>query len=863
MHTPAMRQYLEIKDRYPEMLLFFRMGDFYELFFDDAVRASELLGITLTQRGLSDSKPIRMAGVPHHSVDDYLSRLVKMGESVAICEQLGDPDGKGPIQREVTRVVTPGTLTDSGLIGDKRSCVAMALVVRADRAGYAWMELSEGAFRVGEVAAGRLADCLARVDPAEIVVVESARLPPGASGKVTFLPDWRTDPDLAERTLREHFGVANLLGLGLDGMRLGVLAAHMLLVYVRNTQKDSLRHIRAMRVEKDGDFVKMDATARASLELTRTVRGQASPTLFSVMDSCETPMGSRLLAHDLHNPPRDRRMANARLDRVGALCAGNPREVAAALRGTGDLQRIVTRISLRTARPRDLVSLSQTLRRLPGLAALLRDTGDEACGALADGVTPPPDLVELLQGAIADNAPNNLRDGGVIADGHDPRIDELRELVRNSDGKREEMQKRERERTGIDRLRIGYNKVFGYFIEVSRQRSDQVPDDYRRRQTLLHTERYITDELKAFETRVLDASANLAILEHEAFNALLDRLAAVTGTLQDLAGMVAEADLCAALACLAAEHRWTRPVFEDRPELRIRNGRHPVVETQVDHFEANDVALGDGRRLLLLTGPNMGGKSTYMRQVALIALMAHVGSFVPADEAVIGGIDAIYTRIGSLDDLGGGLSTFMVEMTETANIVNNATGRSLVILDEIGRGTSTYDGLAVAWAVVESLVGNEQPLTLFATHYFELTEVVERLAGAENIHVEAKEVDDRVVFMHKIRPGPANKSYGIQVAALAGLPRDVLRQAKRRLGELQEHPGAQGRHPGQGSLFVDGGPEREADPEIERDLAVLDRLERELALVDADATTPLEALRKLYTLRDIVSRPPGDREGEG
>jgi len=858
MPTPMIRQYLEAKEQHPGSLLFFRMGDFYELFFDDAVRASQLLGITLTQRGQSDSEPVKMAGVPFHAVDDYLSRLVKMGESVAICEQTGDPAAKGLVEREVTRIVTPGTLTESGLLGDKQQCVAAAVHVRGGEAGYAWTDLSEGTFCAGAIPEARLADCLARIRPAEVIALESAPVPPGVDGKVSFMPDWRADAEGAERALKEHFGVSTLAGLGLDGMSLATQAAHMLLTYTRNAHKSVLGHISAVRVERDGEHISMDARARASLELTDPLRGSSAPTLLTVMDRCRTAMGSRLLAYSLHNPSRDRAGVESRLDRVESLqedCA----RLSGILKGMADLRRITTRISLGTARPRDLAGLSQALERIPDLAAALREREGEARESLASTLEPPEEVRDLLRRGIAAEPPPNARDGGVIAPGFDARVDELRDLVENSDRKLDEMLERERERTGNDRLKIGYNKVFGYYIEISRARAQEVPADYERRQSLVNAERFATQELKEFESRILDASSRLADLEADIFSDILRQVAERTGELQRLADAVAEADLCVCLASLAADNKWVRPSLTEESGLRIVGGRHPVVEPQVEHFEANDLQFDASRRLLLLTGPNMGGKSTYMRQCALITIMAHIGSFVPAAEAEIGPVNAIYTRIGAQDDLSGGLSTFMVEMTETANIVNNADRDSLVLLDEIGRGTSTYDGLAVAWSVIESLMEGRRPMTLFATHYFELTDVVEELDGAGNIHVDAKEAGDRVVFLHKIRPGPANRSYGIQVAALAGLPRSVVARAKRRLGALESRS-AEGNSVQRSLFAVDA--EAEASQQTERDLDLLERLAKEIREADPDELAPLDALRKVYALRKILEGAEEERRGE-
>ena len=857
------RQYLDIKGRHPGSFLFFRMGDFYELFFDDAVKASQLLGITLTQRGYSDSKPVKMAGVPHHAVDEYLTRLVKMGESVAICEQLGDPDGKGPVEREVVRVVTPGTLTEGELLSDKRACVAAALVAAAGKVGYAWTELSEGTFRVGTAEPDKLRDCLARIRPAEVIMLESAQVPSGVDGRITFVPDWRTDAALAEEALKRQFKVATLAGLGLDSMPLAVQAAHMLVDYSAGAQKDALQHIRSLKVERDGDYIVMNESVRTSLELTATLRGEPEPTLFSVLDRCRTPMGSRLLAHALHHPLRDRIPVNRRLDRVETLRSRHAL-LAGMLKGAADLRRITTRITLRTARPRDLAGMAQTLARLPGLASELAALDNPSCSALAEALRPPAEASALLSSALAENPSHNVREGNVIAPGYNAHIDELRDLTGNTQRLIDEMAERERSRTGNERLKIGYNKVFGYYIEVSRSRADDVPEDYQRRQSLVHAERFATSELKEFEEKILDAHARLGELEQQVYSELLDKLAGHAPSLQKVGEAAAEADLCLAFAELAEERGWVRPVLTDKSELRIIDGRHPVVENQVEHFEANDLELGSENRLLLLTGPNMGGKSTYMRQNALIVLMAHVGSFVPAAEAEIGAVGSLYTRIGAQDDLGGGLSTFMAEMTETADIVNNADGNSLVLLDEIGRGTSTFDGLAVAWSVIESLMERTRPMTLFATHYFELTEVADAIPGVRNIHVEARESGDHIVFMHKIRPGPANRSYGIQVAALAGMPPSLIRRAKRLLGELERRGGDQNGRPLQQGLFSEDAPSPQMDKEAMRDLALLDKLMLELSAADPDSLAPIDALHKIYRLCRILEetrRNGGKEEG--
>ena len=843
-HTPMMQQYLGLKAQYPEMLLFYRMGDFYELFYDDAEKAARILDITLATRGVSAGAPIKMAGVPWHAIDQYLAKLVKLGESVAICEQIGDPaTAKGPVERAVTRVVTPGTLTEAALLDDKADNILLALAAERSRIGLAWLNLASGEFRAAETPARALADELQRIRPAELLVADGAslELPPEAAA-VTRLPAWQFDLDAARRTLTEHFGVRDLAGFGCEDFGPAIAAAGALLAYARRTQSQALTHVVALVPERDDAFVRMDGATRRSLELTETLRGTPSPTLFSLLDVCATGMGSRLLRHWLHHPPRDRAIAAERHAAVHALCGeagtGPYRAVHAVLRGIADIERIAGRIALRTARPRDLASLRNSLAVMPELQRLLSGVDAARLAALAQELSSPPDCVDLLRRAIAEAPSPMVRDGGVIAAGYSAELDELHALQTNAGEFLVALETRERERTGIPNLRVEYNRVHGFYIEVTNAHADKVPPDYRRRQTLKNAERYITPELKSFEDRALSAQERAAALEKRLYDEVLAELAPAAPRLHALARAVAETDVLAAFAATSVARDWRRPEFVDELAIEIDAGRHPVVESEIDRFIANDTRLAPTRRLLLITGPNMGGKSTYMRQVALIALLAHIGSFVPARAARIGPVDQIFTRIGAADDLAGGRSTFMVEMIESASILHNATGASLVLVDEVGRGTSTFDGLALAWAIARELVERNRSYTLFATHYFELTRLAQEYREVANVHLDAVEHKDRIVFLHALEEGPASQSYGLQVAALAGVPAGAIRAARRYLQEL-EHRAAT--HRGQTDLFV-------APPasEPERHPA-LDLLEA----VNADELTPREALELVYRLKKL------------
>jgi DNA mismatch repair protein MutS len=843
-HTPMMQQYLGLKARHPDMLLFYRMGDFYELFHDDAEKASRLLDLTLTTRGASAGAPIRMAGVPWQSIEQYLAKLVKLGESAAICEQIGDPaTSKGPVERAVTRIVTPGTLTDSALVDDKTDNILAAVHAERQLVGLAWLNLASGEFRVAEVPLRKLADELQRIRPAELLVVDGGGTdPPDGGSAVTRLPAWQFDLDGATRLLAEHFGVAGLAGFGCEDLRPAIAAAGALLAYARRTQSQSLGHVVALVPERDGLYLRMDAATRRNLELTETLRGTPAPTLMSRLDACATGMGSRLLRQWLHHPLRDRATVAARHEAVerlrGESGAGPHRALHAALRHVADVERIAGRIALRTARPRDLAGLRDSLARMPELQGILGGAAAARLEELAAALTPPPDVFALLQRAIAAEPGAMVRDGGVIAAGYDAGLDELRRLQSNAGEFLVALETRERERTGIPNLRVEYNRVHGFYIEVTNAQAAKVPDDYRRRQTLKNAERYITPELKAFEDKALSAQERALALEKRLYDGLLETLAPDAPRLQSVARAVAELDVLAAFAAVALERDWSRPSFADELAIDIDAGRHPVVEAEVEPFIANDTRLSPTRRMLLITGPNMGGKSTYMRQVALIVLLAHVGSFVPARAARIGPVDQLFTRIGAADDLAGGRSTFMVEMTESANILHNATEQSLVLMDEVGRGTSTFDGLALAWAIARHLVERSRSYTLFATHYFELTKLAQEYREVANVHLDAVEHKDKIVFLHALEEGPASQSYGLQVAALAGVPPAVIRAARRHLQALEQRTVDRG---GQPDLFVaPPAPEPAGHP-------ALDLLES----VDPDALTPREALELVYRLRKL------------
>ena len=842
-HTPMMQQYLRIKAEHPDQLVFYRMGDFYELFFGDAEKAARLLDITLTQRGKSAGKPIPMAGIPYHAAENYLGRLVRLGESVVICEQLGDPaTSKGPVERGVVRIVTPGTVSDEALLDARRDTLLCALANDGDLFAAASLDLAAGRLTVTEVEGHEaLLALIQRWQPAEVLFSEDALIPesvrqrPGARS----CPPWEFDRETAERLLCRQFGTQDLGGFG-DPGPLSVAAAGCLVAYARETQRTELPHLQGMMLESADDGIQMDAATRRNLELTETLDGRDTHTLAWVLDSTVTAMGGRLLKRWLTQPLRDRHVLGARMDCLATLREGWLFEgVRETLDHVGDMERILGRVALRSARPRDLQRLGRSLAAVPVLRQRLPQQG--ALGALRDTLTEFPERVELLERAIIENPPVLMRDGGVIAAGFNSELDELRSISENAGNVLVDIETRERERTGLATLRVKYNRVHGYFIELSRKDAEQAPADYVRRQTMKNTERFITPELKQFEDKALSASSKALALEKRIYEQLLETLNEDLHRLQQTAAALSELDV---LACFAERSEALDLVpaeLVDEPCIDITDGRHPVVEQALEEaFVPNSLALDPATRMLVITGPNMGGKSTYMRQTALIVLMAYVGCCVPAASARIGPIDRIFTRIGSSDDLAGGRSTFMVEMTETANILNNATAKSLVLMDEIGRGTSTFDGLALAWAAATHLARQIHAFTLFATHYFELTRLPDQIEGVGNAHLTASEHGDGIVFLHRVQEGPASQSYGLQVAQLAGVPSTVIRQAQEKLLELEAGAPAAGATtastaPQQPDLFTSGpGP-----------------LEKAIDELDPDALTPRQALERLYELKSL------------
>jgi len=838
-----MQQYLRLKAQVPDVLLFYRMGDFYELFFEDARRAARLLDITLTARGQSGGEPIPMAGVPVQTLDTYLARAVRKGESVAICEQIGDPSkAKGPVERQIVRIVTPGTVTDDALLEERRDTLLAALSVGAERYGLAWLELSSGRFQAMEFAgAEALGGELERLRPAELLVPESfARVPAGFSGAVRQRPPWHFESGSAERQLCEQFGTRDLAGFGLSSQPLAIGAAGCLLNYVRETQKSALPHLRGIRCELRDDALLLDAATRRNLELDASLSGRGDSTLVGVLDRTATAMGGRELRRWVQRPLRDRSQRELRLQAVESIVdAAGHVPLHEVLRRVGDVERILARVALRSARPRDLAQLRDALGCLPELQDLLRVFDSPLVQQLAAATGTHPDTQALLVRALMETPAAMLREGGVIAPGYDADLDELRRISEHSDEALLDLEVREREKTGFANLRFGYNRVQGYYIEVSRSQADQVPAHWVRRQTVKNAERYITTELKSFEDKVLGARDRALARERELYEALLDLLIAELPRLQATASALAALDVLANLAERAVSMRMVKPRLVDESTIDIRGGRHLVVEQNLDApFVPNDLSLHEGRRMLIVTGPNMGGKSTYMRQSALIAILAGIGSFVPADSAVIGPIDRIFTRIGAADDLAGGRSTFMVEMTEAANILNNATRDSLVLMDEIGRGTSTYDGLSLAWACARHIGREVGAFTLFATHYFELTALADELPACANVHLDATEHGDQLVFLHAVKEGPANQSYGLQVARLAGVPKTVVGEARRYLQELERRDHAH----------------RPEAPQQQLDLAVPQDPEEtaalaELRALDPDALSPKDALALLYRLK--------------
>ncbi len=839
-HTPMMRQYLAIKAEHPEDLLFYRMGDFYELFYEDARRASERLGIMLTTRGESAGAPIPMAGVPVHAVENYLARLLERGERVVIAEQVGEADGNGPMRREVTRILSPGTVTDEALL-DASDAVLVAALARTDeRFGLATLDLAGGELTLAEYASADERDAaLVAAAPAELLAAEDRKAAVPGRHALRQRPPWHFDPANGRKALTRQFGVADLAGYDAEDLSAALGAAGALLAYAAETGTASLPQLdRLIRLRPEKGLI-VDATTRRNLEIEENLSGADGLTLLGVLDRSVTPMGARLLRRRLREPLRDREALNERLDAVESLMHGE--SLAAlrdGLRGLGDLERILTRAALGTATPRDLARLRDALARIPAIGEQLTPPLAGRLAPLAASLDPHPDLSAELARALLENPPAALKDGEVIAGGYDEALDEARAMDEDAGARMLAFERSERERSGLANLKVGYNRVHGYYIELARRDAERAPVEYTRRQTLKHAERYVTPELKRFENEVLSARERARARERTLYAALVARVAADLATLRALAHALAELDVLATLAERARALDWVRPEFGDAPGLAIEGGRHPVVEAaQSAPFVPNDLALDAERRMLILTGPNMGGKSTYMRQAALIVLLAHIGSFVPASRVTIGPIDRIASRIGAADDLARGRSTFMVEMVETARILNTATPESLLIMDEIGRGTGTYDGISLARAVAEALAARGA-LTLFATHYFELTDLPEMLAGVANAHVEAREHAGGLAFLYSVREGPARQSYGLEVARLAGVPRSVIERARKHLAELEAsrpHPAAQT------EMFTSAAIAARPDPLRER-----------LAELDPDALSPRGALDLLYELKKLL-----------
>ena len=860
-HTPMMAQYLRLKADFPDTLLFYRMGDFYEMFYADAERAAALLDITLTTRGQSAGQPIPMAGVPFHSVDGYLARLIKLGESVAICEQIGDPaTSKGPVERKVVRVVTPGTLTDSELLNDKSESMLLAVHAGArTRCGLAWLAVTQGQVHLAECAADELPAWLERIAPSELLLpadaapafeqrLREARPAAGRAPALTHRPEFQFDAALGRRKLLEQLQAASLAGWNADDLPHAHAAAAALLTYAEHTQGRALTHVRGVVVERPGELIDLPATTRRNLELVQTLRGEDSPTLFSLLDTCMTGMGSRLLKSWLLAPARERTQASARLAAIGALREGTlAQQVRAQLKGTSDVERITARLALNQVRPRELVALRHALQKHE-LLALIRQAPAAYLTQISADLEPPGEALDLLRAALLEEPAALIRDGGVIAPGLDAELDELRAISDNCDAFLIDLETRERARTGINNLRVQFNKVHGFYIEVTQGQASKVPDDYRRRQTLKNAERFITPELKTFEDKALSAQERALAREKWLYEHLLNALQPHVPQLTRYARAIAALDALCALTERSLTLNWAAPQFVREPCIEIRGGRHPVVEARLAEtsgapFIANDTLLGLKSRMQIITGPNMGGKSTYMRQVALIALLASVGSYVPAQSCRLGPLDAIHTRIGAADDLANAQSTFMLEMTEAAQILHTATAESLVLMDEIGRGTATLDGLALASGIAAHLHDKVGAFTLFATHYFELTEFPASHRAAFNVHVGAAESGQGIVFLHELQPGPASRSHGIQVARLAGVPAAVVNHARHVLGELE-----QGAHQSRAQVDLFAPPPAATTPQE------VSAVESALSVIDPDTLSPRDALDALYKLKRLAAQ---------
>ena len=861
-HTPMMQQYLRIKSENPDLLLFYRMGDFYELFFDDAKRAAEILNITLTARGKSDGEPIPMAGVPYHAAEQYQSRLLKQGISVGICEQIGDPaTSKGPVERKVVRILTPGTVTDDFLLEERRDNLLLAIAQNTKNTfGISCIDLSNGRFIVQQVNDQQsLLNEIERLQPAEILIdedslvngsllVNGSQIRISDNYPITKRAPWHFDEDHARQLLQKQLGTKDLSGFGCDDMPIAIIAAGALLQYVNETQRTALPHINSLQVESSDDGIILDAASRRNLELEHSLMGDHKNTLISVLDKTATSMGGRLLSRWLNKPLRDQTILRHRHQAIDSFIAQYHYETLHnLLRHIGDIERIISRIALATARPRDLSTLRDSLKIVPDLLNSLNQIDNPLVDRIRDRINPHQELLELLDNSIIENPPVLIRDGGVIAEGYDSDLDELRNLSKNSDQYLLDLETREKERTGINSLKVAYNRVHGFYIEIPRTQSTEVPPEYIRRQTLKTAERFILPELKEFEDKVLSARERSLSREKALYETLLKDLGTYTLSLRETAQNIAEVDVLSNFAERAVTNNYSRPELTNEAGIKITAGRHPVVERTLDDpFVPNDLHMDSQRRMLMITGPNMGGKSTYMRQITLIVLMAHIGCFVPAEASVIGPIDRIFTRIGAHDDLSTGRSTFMVEMTEAANILNNATENSLVLMDEIGRGTSTFDGLSLAWAFAEFLAKQKQAFTLFATHYFELTTLPEKISTIANVHINAVEHGDKIIFLHSVKEGPANQSYGLQVAQLAGVPKKVISQARKKLHQL-EQDAQQAAQQGQ-TLSLNLG--------FTEEVSVIDdnatELKQAVLEIDPNDMSPKQALEAIYEFKRLI-----------
>lgn len=852
-HTPLMRQFFHVKSEFPDTLVFFRMGDFYELFYDDARKAARLLDVTLTQRGQSGGQAIPMAGVPYHAAEGYLAKLVRLGESVAICEQIGDPSlAKGLVERRVVRVVTPGTLTDEGLMEERRDNILLAIFVAESAYGLAWVDIAAGRFVLSEcIDESALAAELARLQPAETLIDEvhsAMHIMQGLRG-LRRRPPWHFDIASARHELCAFFNTRDLKGFGCEHKPLALAAAGALLVYLKETQRGALPHLNRLSVEETDDGIGMDAATRRNLELDTHGGGRSEHTLFAILDACVSPMGSRMLRRWLHQPLRAHAVLQLRHQAIASLIAmGAYKQLHELLRGVGDCERINARVALRSARPRDLATLRDALLLLPRLRTALQEIDSPRISQLLQGLGEHQTLANLLLRALIEVPPAIAREGGFICEGFDSELDDLRALSTNADQYLLDFEERERQSSGIASLKVGYNRVHGYYIEITNSHIGKAPTHYTRRQTLKGAERYITEELKNFEDKVLSARERALMREKILYESLLDALNAELDALKSFTASLSELDVLAALADRANASEWVQPVLNQTPGIEIQRGRHPVIEAvRSDPFEPNDTILSPERRMLVITGPNMGGKSTYMRQTALIVLLAYMGSFVPADQARIGPIDRIFTRIGSGDDLAAGQSTFMVEMSETANILHNATANSLVLMDEIGRGTSTYDGLALAHASALYLARNNRAYTLFATHYFELTKLAGAVEGISNVHLDAVEHDDELVFLHAVKDGPADRSFGLQVAAIAGVPKSVIADARLQLSALEAGRNALVNANASVSMLSDH-PTPQQFNLFEVSVPVVEALKT----MNPDEFTPLQALEALYRLKSML-----------